>query len=64
MLSWLYDIFVTIVSFIMGLFGFDLKKRSVHFEDEVEETKNEIKVTHVPAKEEEEEKPAEADVSE
>ena len=36
MLDWLYDIFVTIVSFILGLFGFDLKKRSVTFADEVE----------------------------
>ena len=63
MFGWLYDIFVTIVTFIMGLFGFDLKKRSVRFEDEVEEgTKNEIKVTHVPPKEEE--KPAEVTVSE
>jgi hypothetical protein len=63
MLGWLYDIFVTIVSFIMGLFGFDLKKRSVHFEDEVEEgTKNEIKLTYVPPKEEE--KPADVTVNE
>ncbi len=54
MFSWLYDIFVKIVTFVLGLFGFDLKKRSVRFEDEVEEgTKNEIKVTEVPAKEEE-----------
>jgi hypothetical protein len=36
MLGWLYDIFVAIVSFIMGLFGFDLKKRSVTFADEIE----------------------------
>lgn len=36
MLSWLYDIFVAIVSFVMNLFGFDLKKRSVTFADEVE----------------------------
>jgi hypothetical protein len=34
MLGWLYDIFVAIVSFVMGLFGFDLKKRSVRFDDE------------------------------
>ncbi len=54
MFSWLYDIFVKIVTFVLGLFGFDLTKRSVRFEDEVEEgTKNEIKVTEVPAKEEE-----------
>jgi hypothetical protein len=37
MLSWLYDIFVAIVSFVMGLFGFDLKKRSVTFADDVKE---------------------------
>jgi hypothetical protein len=40
MLSWLYDIFVAIVSFVMGLFGFDLKKRSVTFADDVKEADN------------------------
>jgi hypothetical protein len=34
MLDWLYDIFVSIVTFFLGLFGFDLKKRSVSFADE------------------------------
>jgi hypothetical protein len=38
MLSWLYDIFVAIVSFVMGLFGFDLKKRSVTFADDVKDS--------------------------
>jgi hypothetical protein len=37
MLDWLYNIFVTFVTFVMGLFGFNLKKRSVHFKDEIEE---------------------------
>ena len=41
MLSWLYDIFVAIVTFVMGLFGFDLKKRSVTFADDVKDTPKE-----------------------
>ena len=41
MLSWLYDIFVTLVTFVMGLFGFDLKKRSVTFADDVKDTPKE-----------------------
>ena len=57
MLGWLYDIFVAIVSFIMSLFGFDLKKRSVHFEDEVEGAKNEVVVTPVAKEEEKAEAP-------
>ena len=32
MLDWLYEIFVSIVTFIMSLFGFDLNKRSVALE--------------------------------
>lgn len=52
MLGWLYDIFMTIVSFIIGLFGFDLKKRSVTFADEVEkkeEAPQETKSTEISA---------------
>ena len=37
MLSWLYDIFVAVITFVMGLFGFDLKKRSVTFASDVKE---------------------------
>jgi hypothetical protein len=37
MLTWLYDIFVAIVSFVMSFFGFDLKKRSVTFASDVKE---------------------------
>lgn len=37
MLSWLYDMFVAVVTFVMGLFGFDLKKRSVTFADDVKD---------------------------
>ncbi len=37
MLSWLYDVFMTIITFVMGLFGLDLKKRSVTFADDVKE---------------------------
>jgi len=32
MLDWLYEIFVTIVTFVMSLFGFDLNNRSVALE--------------------------------
>ena len=28
-IDWLYDIFVTVVTFVFSLFGFDLSKRSV-----------------------------------
>ena len=41
MLSWLYDIFVAVVTFVMGLFGFDLKKRSVTFADDVKNSPKE-----------------------
>lgn len=34
--KWLYELFVAIVSFVMGFFGFDLKKRSVTFADDTE----------------------------
>ena len=37
MLTWLYDIFLAIVSFVMSFFGFDLKKRSVTFASDVKE---------------------------
>ena len=52
MLTWLYDIFVAIVSFVMSFFGIDLKKRSVSFasdvKEEVEEKKtDEVKVDEV-----------------
>ena len=47
MLSWLYDIFVAIVSFVMGLFGFDLKKRSVTFADDVKDTSTDSATTPV-----------------
>jgi hypothetical protein len=37
MLTWLYDIFLAIVSFVMSFFGVDLKKRSVSFASDVKE---------------------------
>jgi len=55
MLTWLYDIFVAIVSFVMSFFGFDLKKRSVTFasdvkeEEKKEEDKNDDKTNEVIA---------------
>jgi hypothetical protein len=51
MLTWLYDIFVAIVSFVMSFFGIDLKKRSVSFASDakegVEEKTDEAKVDEV-----------------
>lgn len=41
MLSWLYDMFVTFVTFVMGLFGLDLKKRSVTFADDAKDAPKE-----------------------
>ena len=32
MFNWLYELFVAIVSFVLGLLGFDLKKRSVQIQ--------------------------------
>jgi hypothetical protein len=37
MLTWLYDIFVAIVSLVMSFFGFDLKNRSVTFAADIKE---------------------------
>lgn len=37
MLTWLYDMFVAIVSFLMSFFGVDLKKRSVSFASDAKE---------------------------
>jgi len=45
MLSWLYDIFVAVVTFVMGLFGFDLKKRSVTFADDAKDAPKESVTT-------------------
>jgi hypothetical protein len=51
MLTWLYDIFVAIVSFVMSFFGIDLKKRSVSFASDVKEEEekkaDEVKVDDV-----------------
>jgi hypothetical protein len=37
MLSWLYDIFLAIVSFVMSFFGVELNKKSVTFASDVKE---------------------------
>jgi hypothetical protein len=37
MLEKLYDLFVSIVTFILGLFGFELSKRSVTFAEGTKE---------------------------
>ena len=41
MLAWLYDLFLSFVTFVLGLFGFDLKKKSVSFADDVKDTPTE-----------------------
>jgi hypothetical protein len=46
MLDWLYELFVTIVTFVMSLFGFDLNKRSVALESSADAPKEE-KAEHV-----------------
>jgi hypothetical protein len=36
MLGAIYELFMSFVTFILGLFGLDMKKKSVSFADEVE----------------------------
>lgn len=36
MLSYLYDLFMSFVTLILGFFGIDMKKKSVTFADEAE----------------------------
>ena len=36
MLSYLYDLLMSIVTFVLGLFGIEMKKKSVSFADEAE----------------------------
>jgi len=47
MLAWLYELFVSIVTFIMSFFGVDLKKKNVSFASDVkeEEKKEDVVVT-------------------
>jgi hypothetical protein len=37
MLAWLYDFFMSFVTFLLGYFGFDLKKKSVSFAEDTKE---------------------------
>ena len=37
MLSWLYDLFMTFVTFVMSFFGVELGKKSVTFASDVKE---------------------------
>jgi hypothetical protein len=50
MLGYLYELFMSFVTLVLGFFGIDLKKKSVSFADEVEK-KDEVQ-TEEPAKEE------------
>jgi len=49
MLTWLYELFMSIVTFIMSFFGVDLKKKNVSFasdakeEEEKKEKEEEVK---------------------
>ena len=52
MLTWLYDIFLAIVSFVMSFFGFDLKKRSVTFASDVKEEEKKEEDLVAPKEEE------------
>ena len=36
MLTWLYELLMTFVAFVLGLFGIQMNKKSVSFADEVE----------------------------
>jgi len=36
MLTWLYDLLISFVSFILGLFGIQMNKKSVSFSDDDE----------------------------
>jgi hypothetical protein len=36
MLTWLYELLISFVSFILGLFGIQMNKKSVSFADDVD----------------------------
>jgi hypothetical protein len=38
MLSYLYELLISLVTYILGFLGIDMKKKSVTFADEVEST--------------------------
>lgn len=54
MLSWLYDMLMSVVAFILGLFGVSMDKKSVSFADDATEggsntTKETKESTEAPA---------------
>lgn len=53
MLTWLYELFMSIVTFIMSFFGVDLKKKNVTFasdaKEEEEKKEEEVKAEDVAA---------------
>jgi len=53
MLTWLYELFMSIVTFIMSFFGVDLKKKNVTFasdaKEEEEKKEEEVKADDVVA---------------
>ena len=48
MLSWLYDVFMSIVTFILGLFGVNLSSKSVTFADDTKMDETPAESTPVP----------------
>jgi hypothetical protein len=43
MLTWLYELLISFVSFILGIFGIQMNKKSVSFADDIE-TKDVVEV--------------------
>ena len=49
MLTWLYDLFMTFVTFVMSFFGVELGKKSVTFASDVKEDEKKEDVVTPPA---------------
>jgi hypothetical protein len=52
MLTWLYDLFMTFVTFVMSFFGVELGKKSVSFASDVKEEEKKEDDLVVPKAEE------------
>jgi len=48
MFEWLYSVLMSLVSFVLGLFGIEYGKKKVHFEDESEQKQQETSVDETP----------------
>jgi hypothetical protein len=49
MLTWLYELLMSFVTMILGFFGMDVKKKTVTFADEAEQSATETKSEEQPA---------------